>query len=57
LQAGFAPIGGGGECTIRIISQDAKTQAWLLEEFLPAKITFDTINDNQTLVRVVCLSL
>ncbi|MGO2277829.1 MULTISPECIES: hypothetical protein [unclassified Psychrobacter] len=54
MQAGFAPVGGGGEFTTRIISQYTKTQAWLLEQFLPAQITFDTINNNQTLVRIIC---
>ena len=47
-------LAGGGEFTARMISQHTQTQAWLIEQFLPITIVFDVINENNTLVRVVC---
>lgn len=47
-------LSGGGEFTARVISQHAKTQAWLIEQFLPVKITFKSLDDNKVLVNVDC---
>ncbi|MBF0658677.1 RNA 3'-phosphate cyclase [Psychrobacter sp. NG25] len=47
-------LSGGGEFTARIISQHTETQAWLIEQFLPVEIKFETIDEQKTLVRVVC---
>ena len=47
-------LSGGGEFTARVISQHTETQAWLIEQFLPVEIKFDTIDEQKTLVRVVC---
>ena len=46
-------LSGGGEFTARIISQHTETQAWLIEQFLPVEITFETIDEQRTLVRIV----
>ena len=47
-------LSGGGEFTARIISQHTETQAWLIEQFLPVDIKFETIDEQKTLVRVIC---
>jgi RNA 3'-terminal phosphate cyclase (ATP) len=47
-------LSGGGEFTARIISQHTETQAWLIEQFLPVDIKFEAINEQKTLVRVIC---
>lgn len=47
-------LSGGGTFSARIISEHSKTQAWLIEQFLPVDITFDNINDEQVLVKIVC---
>lgn len=47
-------LSGGGTFSARIISEHSKTQAWLIEQFLPVAITFDAIEDNQVLVRITC---
>lgn len=44
---------GGGEFTARIISQHTETQAWLIEQFLPVSITFEIIDEQKMLVRIV----
>ena len=46
-------LSGGGEFTARTISQHTETQAWLIEQFLPVRITFKVINENKTLVRMI----
>ena len=46
-------LSGGGEFTARIISQHTETQAWLIEQFLPVEIKFETIDEQRTLVRIV----
>lgn len=46
-------LAGGGEFTARTISQHTETQAWLIEQFLPVRITFKVINENKTLVRMI----
>ena len=47
-------LSGGGEFTARVISQHTETQAWLIEQFLPVTINFETIDKDKTLVRVLC---
>lgn len=47
-------LSGGGEFTARTISQHTETQAWLIEQFLPVDFKFEAINEQKTLVRVVC---
>ena len=47
-------LSGGGKFSARVISGHSKTQAWLIQQFLPVKITFDTINDEHILVQIVC---
>ncbi|MEZ7502617.1 RNA 3'-terminal phosphate cyclase [Psychrobacter sp. Arc29] len=47
-------LSGGGAFSARIISEHSKTQAWLIEQFLPVAITFDAIEDEQILVRITC---
>jgi len=47
-------LSGGGAFTARTISEHSKTQAWLIEQFLPVNITFDNINDEQVFVEIVC---
>ncbi|WP_199508965.1 MULTISPECIES: RNA 3'-terminal phosphate cyclase [unclassified Psychrobacter] len=47
-------LAGGGTFTARMISEHSKTQAWLIEQFLPVAITFDAIDDEQILVRITC---
>ncbi|MBI0426878.1 RNA 3'-terminal phosphate cyclase [Psychrobacter sp. NG27] len=47
-------LSGGGEFTARIISQHTETQAWLIEQFLPVDIKFEAIDEQKTLVRVIC---
>lgn len=46
-------LSGGGEFSARMISGHTETQAWLIEQFLPVQITFNTIDDNKILVKVV----
>ncbi|MBE0442238.1 MAG: RNA 3'-terminal phosphate cyclase [Psychrobacter sp.] len=46
-------LSGGGEFTARVISQHTETQAWLIEQFLPVDISFEAINEQKTLVRVI----
>ena len=46
-------LSGGGEFTARTISGHTETQAWLIEQFLPVRITFKVINENKTLVRMI----
>ena len=46
-------LAGGGEFTARTISGHTETQAWLIEQFLPVRITFKVINENKTLVRMI----
>ena len=47
-------LSGGGTFSARIISEHSKTQAWLIEQFLPVAITFDTTDNEQILVRITC---
>lgn len=47
-------LSGGGKFTSRMISQHTETQAWLIEQFLPVKIKFETIDNHKTLVQVIC---
>ena len=47
-------LAGGGAFSARVISEHSKTQAWLIEQFLPVAITFDAIEDEQILVRITC---
>ncbi|AMN67028.1 RNA 3'-terminal phosphate cyclase [Psychrobacter sp. P11G5] len=47
-------LSGGGEFTARVISGHTKTQAWLIEQFLPVEIKFNAIDDDKILVQVVC---
>ncbi len=46
-------LAGGGEFTARTISQHTETQAWMIEQFLPVEIRFETIAENKTLVKVI----
>ncbi|MGO2339529.1 MAG: RNA 3'-terminal phosphate cyclase [Psychrobacter sp.] len=46
-------LSGGGEFTARIISQHTETQAWLIEQFLPVEISFEAIDEQKNLVRVI----
>lgn len=46
-------LSGGGEFSSRMISGHTKTQAWLIEQFLPVEIQFDVVNDDKTLVKVI----
>ena len=46
-------LSGGGEFTARTISQHTETQAWLIERFLPVKISFDNSDEHKFLVSVV----
>ncbi|MGP9689270.1 RNA 3'-terminal phosphate cyclase [Psychrobacter sp. AOP22-C1-C5] len=46
-------LAGGGEFSTRMISGHTETQAWLIEQFLPVQIRFNTIDDNKILVKVV----
>ncbi|MEN6668849.1 RNA 3'-terminal phosphate cyclase [Psychrobacter sp. B38] len=43
---------GGGEFSSRMISGHTETQAWLIEQFLPVQIIFDTIDNEKTLVKI-----
>ncbi|MGP4864393.1 RNA 3'-terminal phosphate cyclase [Psychrobacter sp. T6-5] len=47
-------LSGGGTFSARVISEHSKTQAWLIEQFLPVAITFDAIEDKQILVKITC---
>ncbi|PYE39732.1 RNA 3'-terminal phosphate cyclase (ATP) [Psychrobacter fozii] len=47
-------LSGGGEFTARIISQHTETQAWLIKQFLPVDIKFEAVDEQKTLVRVIC---
>ncbi len=47
-------LSGGGEFTARVISGHTETQAWLIEQFLPVEIKFNAIDDDKTLVQVIC---
>ena len=46
-------LSGGGEFTARVISQHTETQAWLIEQFLPVKITFDIIDNDRTIIKIM----
>ena len=46
-------LAGGGEFTAGIISQHTETQACLIEQFLPVEITFDVIDNDKTVVKVI----
>lgn len=46
-------LSGGGEFSARMISGHTETQAWLIEQFLPVQIRFDTIDDNKILVKIM----
>lgn len=46
-------LAGGGEFTARVISEHAKTQAWLIEQFLPVEIKFEVIFEDNILVKVI----
>lgn len=46
-------LSGGGEFTTRVISQHTETQAWLIEQFLPVKITFDVIDNDKIVVKIM----
>ncbi len=46
-------LSGGGEFTARVVSEHAKTQAWLIEQFLPVEISFETIFEDKILGRVL----
>ena len=46
-------LSGGGEFTARVISEHAKTQAWLIEQFLPVEISFETTFEDNILVKVI----
>ena len=47
-------LAGGGGFTARMISEHSKTQAWLIAQFLPVEIDFETLTDNHVLVKVQC---
>lgn len=47
-------LAGGGEFTTRVISQHTETQAWMIEQFLPVSITFETLTTDKILVKVNC---
>lgn len=47
-------LSGGGAFSARVISEHSKTQAWLIEQFLPVAITFDATEHEQILVRITC---
>ncbi len=47
-------LAGGGEFSTRVISPHTETQAWLIEQFLPVEIKFETIDEQKILVRVIC---
>ena len=47
-------LAGGGTFSARVISQHTETQAWLIEQFLPVQITFEAVDEDKVLVRVVC---
>lgn len=46
-------LSGGGAFSARMISGHTETQAWLIEQFLPVEITFNTIDGNKTLVKII----
>ena len=45
-------LAGGGRFTARMISEHSKTQAWLIAQFLPVAITFDTTDNEQVMVKI-----
>ncbi len=47
-------LAGGGEFTARVVSKHAETQAWLIQQFLPVEIQLTVIDEQKTLVQVVC---
>lgn len=47
-------LAGGGEFTARVVSKHAETQAWLIQQFLPVEIKLKVIDEQKTLVQVVC---
>ena len=47
-------LAGGGEFTARVVSKHAETQAWLIQQFLPVEIKLTVIDEQKTLVQVVC---
>ena len=47
-------LAGGGEFTARVVSKHTETQAWLIQQFLPVEIQLTVIDEQKTLVQVVC---
>lgn len=47
-------LAGGGEFTSRVVNKHAETQAWLIQQFLPVEIKLKVIDEQKTLVQVVC---
>ncbi|GAA0312472.1 RNA 3'-terminal phosphate cyclase [Psychrobacter aestuarii] len=47
-------LAGGGAFTARVMSEHSKTQAWLIAQFLPVEIRFDSSGDHGILVQVIC---
>lgn len=47
-------LAGGGEFTSRVVSKHTETQAWLIQQFLPVEIQLTVIDEQKTLVQVVC---
>ena len=45
-------LAGGGEFTARVISQHTKTQALMIEQFLPVQIKFEKLDEDKNLVKV-----
>lgn len=46
-------LSGGGEFSARRISGHTETQAWLIQQFLPVEIKFDTIDNDKILVKII----
>lgn len=46
-------LAGGGEFTARTISLHTETQAWLIQQFIPVEIRFETIDADKILVKVI----
>ena len=49
-----AKHGDGGAFTARVRSEHSKTQAWLIEQFLPVKIELKELDEHCTKVVCVC---
>ena len=47
-------LAGGGEFTARVVSKHTETQAWLIQQFLPVEIKLTVLDEQKTLVQVVC---